>query len=245
MRLRGDMDQKVLGELFYQYMNVEEEFIRRCFTHRRDPARARFRARAGPLAENALQVLDYERASEVIRTATHRGIGVCYCRHKMQHVGKNCDAPMDICMTFNGSASSLTRAGMPAWSTSRRAGSAPAGLRTQPGAVRRERPARRQLHLQLLRLLLRGHDRGAQVRHAHPGPYHQLPAGGRSAGLHRLRQVCERLPGGGHDAGFCQRPAPPQPQDGQDWMKTCLGCGVCVRTCSQQGLSLKIAPRSA
>jgi ferredoxin len=36
---------------------------------------------------------------------------MCYCRHKAQHVGKNCDAPMDICMTFNGSAESLTRHG--------------------------------------------------------------------------------------------------------------------------------------
>jgi len=61
--------------------------------------------------ENALHVLDYERASEVIRTATQRGVGVCYCRHKMEHVGKACDAPMDICMTFNGSAESLVRHG--------------------------------------------------------------------------------------------------------------------------------------
>ncbi len=59
-------------------------------------------------SENALHVLDYERASEVIRTATHRGVGVCYCRHKMQHMGKNCDAPMEICMSFNSVAESLT-----------------------------------------------------------------------------------------------------------------------------------------
>src|SRR5512141_820731 len=31
MRLRGDVDQKVLGELFYQYLNVEEDFIRQLF----------------------------------------------------------------------------------------------------------------------------------------------------------------------------------------------------------------------
>ena len=31
MRLRGDVDQKVLGELFYQYMNVEEDFISALF----------------------------------------------------------------------------------------------------------------------------------------------------------------------------------------------------------------------
>ena len=27
---------------------------------------------------------------------------MCYCRHKMQHLGRACDAPMDICMTFGG-----------------------------------------------------------------------------------------------------------------------------------------------
>ena len=49
-----------------------------------------------------------QRASEIIRDASHIGVGVCYCRHKMQHLGRACDAPMNICMTFNGSAESLT-----------------------------------------------------------------------------------------------------------------------------------------
>jgi len=33
MRLRGDIDQKVLGELYFQYMNVEEEFIKALFVN--------------------------------------------------------------------------------------------------------------------------------------------------------------------------------------------------------------------
>jgi hypothetical protein len=56
-------------------------------------------------------VLDYERASEVVRTASHRGVGVCYCRHKMEHLGRACDAPLDICMTFNTSGRSAGRHG--------------------------------------------------------------------------------------------------------------------------------------
>ncbi|MBE0711376.1 MAG: (Fe-S)-binding protein, partial [Candidatus Aminicenantes bacterium] len=32
MRLRGDLDQKVLAELYYQYLNVEEDFIKALFT---------------------------------------------------------------------------------------------------------------------------------------------------------------------------------------------------------------------
>ncbi len=111
MRLRGDVDQKVLGELFYQYLNVEEDFIRELFVRGETQLGRVFVNEPVLSSENALHVLDYERASEVIQSATHRGIGVCYCRHKMEHVGRNCDAPMNICMTFNNSAAALTRHG--------------------------------------------------------------------------------------------------------------------------------------
>jgi ferredoxin len=110
MRLRGDIDQKVLGELFYQYMNVEDEFIRALFVNGETQLGRTFVHEPAISSDNALHVLDYERASEVIRTASHRGIGMCYCRHKMEHVGKACDAPLDICMTFNTTADSLIRA---------------------------------------------------------------------------------------------------------------------------------------
>ena len=60
---------------------------------------------------NAMHILDFERASEVIRTASHIGVGMCYCRHKMEHLGQACDAPMDICMTFNTAGTSLIKAG--------------------------------------------------------------------------------------------------------------------------------------
>lgn len=111
MRLRGDVDQKVLGELYYQYMNVEEEFIRALFANGETQLGRAYVNETSLSPDNSLHVLDYERASEVIRTATFRGIGMCYCRHKMQHVGRACDAPMDICMTFNTSAESLTHHG--------------------------------------------------------------------------------------------------------------------------------------
>ncbi len=111
MRIRSDIDQKALAELFYQYLNVEEDFIRELFTRGETQLGRVFVNEAVLSNENALHVLDYERASEVIQTATHRGIGVCYCRHKMMHVGRNCNAAMDICMTFNGSAQALTRHG--------------------------------------------------------------------------------------------------------------------------------------
>jgi ferredoxin len=109
MRLRGDIDQKVLAELYYQYLNVEEDFIRSLFVNGETQLGRVFVHEPVLSNENALHVLDYERASEVIRTASHRGVGICYCRHKMMHLGRECSAAMDICMTFNGTAQSLTR----------------------------------------------------------------------------------------------------------------------------------------
>ncbi len=111
MRIRNDIDQKVLAELFYQYMNVEEDFIRELFTLGETQIGRTFVQEPALSNENALYVLDYERATEVIKTATHIGVGICYCRHKMEHMNQACDAPQDICMTFNNTADSLVRHG--------------------------------------------------------------------------------------------------------------------------------------
>ncbi len=111
MRVRHDLDQKVLSELFYQYLNVEEDFIKALFTRGETQLGRAFVHEPALSPENALQVLDYERASEVIRTASSRGISLCYCRHKMMHLERACGAPREICMTFNESAASLIRHG--------------------------------------------------------------------------------------------------------------------------------------
>jgi len=111
MRISNDLDQQVLSELFYQYLNVEEDFVRDLFTQGDTHLGRTFINEPTLSEENALYVLDYERASEVIKTASHRAVGMCYCRHKKMHIGEACDAPMDICMTFNVSAASLSKHG--------------------------------------------------------------------------------------------------------------------------------------
>jgi ferredoxin len=112
MRVRKDIDQKVLSELFYQYLNVEEDFIRELFTRGETQLGRAFVHEPALSDQNALHVLDYERASEVIETASHIAVGRCYCRHKMEHMGAACDAPQDICMTFNVTAASLSKHGV-------------------------------------------------------------------------------------------------------------------------------------
>jgi ferredoxin len=111
MRIRNDIDQKVLSELFYQYLNVEDDFIKALFVEGETKLGRVFVQEPALSKNNRLHILDYERASEVIRTASAIGISICYCRHKMSHVGRDCDAPKEICMTFNVAASSLIQHG--------------------------------------------------------------------------------------------------------------------------------------
>ncbi len=111
MRLRGDIDQKALAELFHQYLNVEEDFVKALFADG-ETRLGRVFVHEPAISESlSLCILDYERASAVIQTASARGISLCYCRHKMRHLGRDCDAPKDICMTFNVSAQSLIKHG--------------------------------------------------------------------------------------------------------------------------------------
>jgi len=111
MRVRDDINQKLLSELYEQYITVEEGFVKQLFVTGNTQLGRVFVQEEVLSSEQSLHVLDYERATEVIESATEIGIGMCYCRHKKQHQGVACDAEMDICMTFNVVAESLNRHG--------------------------------------------------------------------------------------------------------------------------------------
>ena len=111
MRVRDDIDQKALSELYHQYINVEEDFMRDLFVQV-ETGLGRVFVREDVLGDPyRLEILDYERATHIIDTSKEIGISMCYCRHKKWHMGTNCDAPMDICMTFNTAAHSLIKHG--------------------------------------------------------------------------------------------------------------------------------------
>lgn len=112
MRVRTDLNQEKLAELYYQYLNVEEDFVKDLFTNGETRLGRVFVHEPAVSEDVGAHVLDYERSSHVIQTASHISISMCYCRHKMEHMQGACAAPMDICMTFNQTGASLIRHGI-------------------------------------------------------------------------------------------------------------------------------------
>lgn len=111
MRLRTDIDQKHLAGLLHEYLQESPDFSLALFSGPTQFGRVLVQEPALS-EENALHVLDYERSTQAIETATHIGVSMCYCRHQAQHLDRACDAPMDICMSFNTAADALIRRGM-------------------------------------------------------------------------------------------------------------------------------------
>ncbi|MBU1164495.1 4Fe-4S binding protein [Patescibacteria group bacterium] len=111
MRTDGKFDRKLLSELFHQYINVEDKFLKRIF-NLEPPVTRTFVHEDMLEAEQELTILDYERATKVIDSASCITVGTCYCRHKMEHLGKACNMPQDVCLTFNNCAKSLSDHGI-------------------------------------------------------------------------------------------------------------------------------------
>ena len=113
MRTRGDIDQKYLSELFYQYINVEEDFIKDLFLGMDTKLGRVFVNESVLMTEKTNHILDYERATRIIEEADFIGVGTCFCRHKNYHLGIPCKlgAPMETCLTFGNVARSLAEHG--------------------------------------------------------------------------------------------------------------------------------------
>lgn len=109
MRTRGDIDQRTLSELYYQYLNVEEDFIKDLFLGTETRFGKVFVQEGVLSKKNELEIMDYDRASNVIKDARFITVSMCFCRHKMEHLGENCDAPMETCITLGDSAYTLAK----------------------------------------------------------------------------------------------------------------------------------------
>lgn len=109
MRTGGYIDQKVLSQLFHQYLNVEDDFMKELFWGSETKMGRAFVQERVLNNENSIDILDYEKASYIIKNAKHIGVSSCYCRHKAHHLGDECYAPMETCLSFDTTAYTLTK----------------------------------------------------------------------------------------------------------------------------------------
>jgi ferredoxin len=240
MRVRGDIDQKALAELFHQYLNVEEDFIRALFTEGETRLGRVFVQEPALSPENALEVLDWERASEVVKAASHLGVSLCYCRHKMAHLGRACDAPLEICLTLNGSAASLVRHGHA------RAIDVVEGLDLLQQARERDLVQFGENVRESLNFIcnccgccceaLMAARRFATARPIHAAPFLPVVDGLRCTGCGRCVRLC---PVEAMRADPAEDPARPGRRVASVSEERCLGCGICVRNCASGALSLR------
>jgi len=111
MKMGGTFNKQLLSELYYQYLTKEDDFGKRVFAL--NPPLIRAFVQEDTLEEKDKDIiLNYEKATEVVNKATYWSVGICYCRHKMEHLGKNCNHSMDVCMSFNETGRSLVKHGI-------------------------------------------------------------------------------------------------------------------------------------
>jgi Pyruvate/2-oxoacid:ferredoxin oxidoreductase delta subunit len=109
MRTGGHLDQKLLSKLLHQYLNVEDAFVKDLFWGTDTKMGRAFVQERVLNNENSIDILDYEKASHIIKSAKHIAVSSCYCRHKAHHLGDDCYAPMETCLSFDTTAYTLTK----------------------------------------------------------------------------------------------------------------------------------------
>lgn len=110
MRAREDVPMKELAELFHTYMHESDAFAKAVFSKDTQIGRALIHEETIP-TEIHSEILDWERAVTIIENASCVAVSTCACRHKAHHLGKACNAPMEVCLTLNTAADTMIRNG--------------------------------------------------------------------------------------------------------------------------------------
>ena len=111
MRTGPDVPTTEVARLFEKYIAEEGDFTRELFSGQTQIMRSLVREEALP-QDVTTGILDWERATRVVESATAVSVSLCTCRHKAEHLGKACDRPQMACLSLNFAAEHVARNGL-------------------------------------------------------------------------------------------------------------------------------------
>ena len=112
MRTRGQLDYKKWARLFHEYLS--DPFYAANYRDGQVISLLRSIPHEEAIEESEfMEVLDYEKATSIVKAADTFAIGICSCRHEKTHAGKReCDTPLYTCSTFGLAADYWIRNGL-------------------------------------------------------------------------------------------------------------------------------------
>jgi NAD-dependent dihydropyrimidine dehydrogenase PreA subunit len=113
MKQRNDLPVAELAQLMTEYLfgDPDQKMGREFFASKTPLTRALPYEEHIPVSS---QVATYESAREIVKTSSYGAIGMCYCRHKKEHLDQSCDkkAPTrEICISLGTAAKFMVRRG--------------------------------------------------------------------------------------------------------------------------------------
>ncbi|HSB33696.1 MAG TPA: 4Fe-4S dicluster domain-containing protein, partial [Nitrospirota bacterium] len=112
MRVRPDMPMKEIALLFEEYFHENNwSFQRSVFSGKTQMFRTLVKEEAIP-RDAYTEVLDWERATRIVSSASAVAVGICQCHHLAQHAGHACNKSPEVCLTLNWAAEGLARNGI-------------------------------------------------------------------------------------------------------------------------------------
>lgn len=113
MKHRTDLPLEKIARLMTEYMfeNPHQGMAREFFGSRTPLTRSLVYEEHIPVSS---EITTYENAREIIRQAGFGAVGICYCRHKKEHLGETCrkGAPLEeICISLGTAAKFMVRRG--------------------------------------------------------------------------------------------------------------------------------------
>lgn len=245
MKQRDDLPVSELALLMHEYLfdDPDQKMGKEFFASKTPLTRALSYEEHIPVTS---QIATYESAREIVKNSGYGAIGMCYCRHKKEHLDQSCDkdAPVkEICISLGTAAKFMVRRGFAEFRTTE----------------------------QLLEILKTARDYNLthvtdNIRHKPSficnccscccellgGVQQGFPMGVAKSGF-TLSVDLESCVGCGLCAKACNVKALELiPEDGGSRKKKivvsaegCLGCGACISTCPTESLELVPVSRPA